>query len=375
MTRKIFSIAFIALILFMLQGYLYGMGDVRSRIYIPLRVLVVGNTEDITLRVKGGYKILDVADEKILKEGVNLEEQQIFARDIFGTGIKISGGDRSRIYINGRQFRGSTDIIKNEDKKILVVNHIDLEEYLLGVLYHEVSHHWPIEVLKAQAIAARTYAFYQKLTSKNKYYDLSSDIYSQVYGGRKSETWRTTKAVNMTQGLVLTFNDKIFPAYYHATCGGQTSDVTTLWNIDVPALRGKVCEFCKTSPHYQWKKEFRLEDIQKKLREGGYDIDIISFEVLKRDVAGRVLEIEIKGGDGSVKLNGNKFRLLLGPNIIKSTNFEIQVRGRYVMFYGKGWGHGIGMCQWGAFGMARQGYKAEEILEYYYPGAKIVELE
>jgi stage II sporulation protein D len=115
--------------------------------------------------------------------------------------------------------------------------------------------------------------------------------------------------------------------------------------------------------------------IQERIRDGGYKVDIVSIEVLKRDGSGRVLDIVLKGRDGDVKLSGNRFRLLIGPNKIKSTNFEIHARSRYITFYGKGWGHGIGMCQWGAYGMARRDWNAEAILEYYYPDSSITRVE
>lgn len=366
---------FIILTLFVYTSCIYAMGTPPPRKYIPLRVLVVKGAEKIILRIKGDYGMVGLESGKVLKEGRNLEERILSKEDIVSEGIKILPERSTRIYINGRQFRGNIDIVKNEDAKLLAVNHIDLEEYLYGVLYHEVSHRWPIEVLKAQAIVARTYALYQKFVSKNKYFDLVSDVYSQVYGGRTSETWRTTRAVNLTQGLILTYGGKIFPAYYHATCGGRTSDAGTIWNIDIPPLRGRECDFCRISPHYRWKKELTMDYISEKMREAGYDVDIVSIEALKRDGAGRVLEARLKGKNRDAELSGNKFRLLIGPNVIKSANFEIQTRGRYVTFYGKGWGHGVGMCQWGAFGMATEGWKAEDILDYYYPGAEIVRAE
>lgn len=375
MISKLLFHFFLIVTLFVSPVRLYAMGVPPPHKYIPVRVLVLNGAPEVTLRIKGPYKIVDLQGGQVLIEGKNLKKQSLSKKDIHSEGMRILGEDKSRVYINGRQFRGNIDIIKDKDEKLLVVNHIDIEEYLYGVLYHEVSHRWPIEVLKAQAIVSRTYALYQKLVSKNKYFDLTSDVYSQVYGGKRSETWRTTKAVNLTIGIVLTYDDKVFPSYYHATCAGHTSSVTTLWNIDVPALTGRPCDFCRISPHYKWKKELTLDDIRDSLQKGGYNIEPVSFEILRRDEAERILELEVKGKNKNIRLDGNKFRLLLGPNVIKSANFQVNIRGRYVTFHGKGWGHGIGMCQWGAYGMARERWKAEEILDYYYPGAEISRVE
>ena len=363
------------IILFVWPSCLYAMSSPPPHAYIPVRVLVVKNAEKVDLRIKGPYKIVTFDTGDILEEGDNLKRSTLFAKDIDSRGIKVLPGKRARVYVNKRRFRGSVDIIKTENMKLIVINRIDIEEYLYGVLYHEVSHRWPIEVLKAQAIVARTYALYQKMVSKNEYYELSSDIYSQVYGGRRSETWSTRKAVDLTSGIILTYNDKVFPSYYHATCGGYTSDVATLWNIDVPALSSKRCNFCKISPHYKWKKELSINEIENMLKKSGHSIQFVSIEILKRDKPGRILDMLLKGRNGDIKISGNKFRLAVGPNIIRSANFNVQIRGNVVIFQGKGWGHGIGMCQWGAYGMARQGWKVEEILKYYYPGADITRVE
>lgn len=279
-------------------------------------------------------------------------------------------------YINGRRFRGSVDIIKKDNGKQMAINRLGLDDYLYGVLYHEVSHRWPIEVLKAQAIAARTFALYQVRQNKSQPYDLRSDIYSQVYGGRTSEKWSTTRAVNLTKGKVLKYNGGIFPSYYHATCAGHTEDASNLWNIDMPPLKGVPCDFCKDSPHYRWTKDIPLQAVRDKLIGNGHTIGAIAaISVLSKNASGRADKLEIKDEAGaSVVLTGKDFRQMIGPNEIRSTKFDISVKDGTLGIYGLGWGHGVGMCQWGAFGMARKGKKADEILKYYYPGAEIERL-
>ncbi|MFC1509142.1 SpoIID/LytB domain-containing protein [Candidatus Omnitrophota bacterium] len=368
------TIIYFLIIFFAYSSSIYAMGETPPHKYIPIRVLVVKDAKKIDIRIKGSYRFVGLKTGETLEEGESLKRLTISVKDIDSEGMKILTGKKSKIYINKRQFRGEIDIVKR-DLSLLVINRIDLEEYLYGVLYHEVSHRWPIEVLKAQAVAARTYALYQKLVTKNKYYDLSSDIYSQVYGGRFSETRRTRKAVDLTIGMVLTQGDKVFPSYYHATCGGKTSDVETLWNIDVPALRGRKCGFCDFSPHYIWKRELTINEVDKSLKGVGHDIQLTSIEVLNRDDSGRILNLLLKGKKKNIELSGNKFRLAVGPNIVRSANFDVQIKGNIISFQGKGWGHGIGMCQWGAYGMAREGWKAEDILEHYYPGASLTRVE
>lgn len=356
--------------------FLYGMGEIPPHKYVPVRVLVLRDVTSVSIAIKGSYKIFDFETGGFLQGGKKIRELILNFSDIKGDGIKILPEGKARIYMNKRVFRGGINIIKNKDRgDLFVVNEVDLEDYVCGVLYHEVSHRWPIEAIKTQAIASRTYALYEKLISKNKYFDLYSDIYSQVYGGKTSETFRTTRAVILTQGLILSYNGKVFPTYYHATCAGQTTDAGTIWDIDIPTLYGVKCDFCKSSPHYEWEREFKISDIEKGLKNKGYEIELKGFEILKRDGGNRVEQILLKGKNKDVELKGNKFRLAVGPNEIKSTNFEVELKGRFVTFRGKGWGHGVGMCQWGAYGMAREGWRAEEILGYYYPGAEIIRVE
>lgn len=279
-------------------------------------------------------------------------------------------------YVNGRRFRGAVDVIKKDNGKFMAINRIPLDEYLYGVLYHEVSHRWPMEALKVQAIAARTFAVYQAQQNKLQPYDLRSDVYSQMYGGRTSEKWSTTRAVNLTKGKVLKYKGEILPAYYHATCAGHTEDASNLWNVDMEPLKGVACDYCKGSPHYRWSRKIKLIDLENKLQDNGYKISgISSVSVLSRNASGRVDKLQIKwAGEGEVILSGKDFRQMIGPNEIRSTKFDVSLNDAALIIDGTGWGHGVGMCQWGAYGMARQGKTAEEILKYYYPGAEIADL-
>ena len=291
-------------------------------------------------------------------------------------GIKIKADRVADIYINGRRFRGEMDIIRTEDLKLTVVNHLDIEDYISGVLYHEVSHWWPMEALKVQAIASRTFAIYKSIESGHKDYDLRSDIYSQVYGGKTSEKFRTNRAVQATLGKVLIYGQKILPAYFHATCGGHTEDASLLWNIDIPPLKGRSCKYCKRSPHFNWVKKISLYDIEKGLNKNGYKIkDIKNINTSSRDTSGRIKTVRVIDSLGTEKIPANKFRLAVGPNVIRSTNFTVNIKDDTAIFRGKGWGHGVGMCQWGACYMAKQRFKAEDILKFYYPGSKIADLK
>ena len=352
---------------------------------ITVRVSILDDRDGISLALKGRYKIYAINSERVIMEGpylnVNIsvikDGLKIGPREIKVDGVKVKGAKDSNIYVDGRRFRGAIDVIRKDNAKLMVINYLDLDEYLYGVLYHEVSHRWPMEVLKAQAIAARTFALYQARQNKLQPYDLRSDVYSQVYGGRASEKWSTTKAVNLTRDKILTYNGDILPAYYHATCAGYTEDASNLWNIDLPPLKGVPCNFCTNSPHYKWSKDIPLWELENKLKDNKYMIGkVASVSILSKNRSGRVDKLEIKDESGvSVILTGKDFRQIIGPNDVRSTKFDASIRWGSLVLNGFGWGHGVGMCQWGAYGQARQGKKAEEILKYYYPGAEITTID
>jgi len=372
-------------ILLMLTTLTFGCASDHVDTPAPiLRVCVLKDVTDAELTIKGAYELRALKTGSIIGASQDLSKARVLPTDsglsiggrehkIFG--IRIVPNDGSSIYIGKRSFRGSMAIIRDEKKKLLFINHIDVESYLKGVLYHEVSHWWPMEVLKAQAIAARTYAMYQKSIMAKKDYDMTNDIYSQVYGGRVSERYKTNRAVELTRGEVLTFKNEIFPTYYHATCGGRTEDASYLWNIDIQPLKGRKTGFCKYSPHYNWKHKMSIKDIEAKLNKAGYGISGLKGIIPSGSTpSGRVESVKVLASKELV-ISSNKFRIALDPNKIRSTNFSVKRRWGNVTFYGRGWGHGVGMCQWGAFFLSMRKYKAKDILRYYYPGAKIALLK
>lgn len=352
---------------------------------IFVRVAIIQDEPSLTIAVRGSYEISTLKTDEVLYRGKNLKSCQVLPtqsgikvkdRDFKVYGIKIAPAASGNIYINGRRFRGEITIIRKEDLKLLVINNLGLEEYIKGVLYHEVSHRWPLEALKAQAVVARTFAIYQTQISQGKDFDLTSDMYSQVYGGKSSETFRTSVAVNRTLGEVLTYQNKIFPAFYHATCGGHTEDAAVLWQIDLPALKGVECNFCTRSPHFKWRKEISVQLVEDKLVAAGFAIGgLEDILVVERDASGRATKLKLVAAGNSLEISAKDFRQLFDPKIIRSTNFTIQRTDGIFKIEGKGWGHGAGMCQWGAYFQSLQGRKYEQILQYYYPGAQITRLK
>ncbi|MBU4310377.1 SpoIID/LytB domain-containing protein, partial [bacterium] len=242
--------------------------------------------------------------------------------------------------------------------------------YLYGVMKHEISPAWPREAVKAQAVAARSFALNKKLKNIGKPYDLVATILAQVYGGLSGEDPRSNEAIDETRGEVLTYEGELIAAYYHATCGGETEDVENVWGGRLPYLKSVRCKYCKDSPHYEWEKELSLSDISNALSRKGIS-EIESIEVYKRSSTERVVELVVEDEFGKHIISGNQFRMALGPNVIRSTYFKMKEKRGRVEFKGRGWGHGVGMCQWGARGMAEKNFSYKEILKHYYTEVKI----
>jgi stage II sporulation protein D len=350
-----------------------------------IRVLIADNKDFIPITLKGKYTISAVGTDKVVSEGPFLNVRvcpiqgglRLGEKAVAAPGIKIRVARDANIYVDSRRFRGGLDIVRKADGRLMAINYIGLEEYLYGVLYHEISHRWPMEAIKAQAVAARTFALNQIGQSKLAPYDVTCDIYSQVYGGRTSEKWSTNRAVDVTRGQVLTYKAGIFPAYYHAACAGRTEDASNLWKTNIEPLKGVSCDFCRASPHYRWTKVIPLTTLEARLKESGYKTGgIASVSVLGKNTSGRADKVEIRGDGGvSVILTGKDFRQIIGPNDLRSAKFDVCIKGKNLFFEGYGWGHGAGMCQWGALGMAKKGKRYDEILKYYYPGSEIKSID
>lgn len=346
-----------------------------------VRVALIRDAKSLSIKISGFYEIIRPQTGKVLYRGKDLfTTAKVYQGNIFlgknalsGTKLLLRASKDLAISVNNRKFRGDIVLVSGDKQLLSVVNNINLEDYIKGILYHEASHYWPLEALKAQAIACRTYALYQVQGNASRDWDVTSDVYSQVYGGRTSERYRTNRAVDETRGLALVYQNKIFPAYFHATCGGATEDAGMLWNNSIPPLKGVVCGFCKESPHFSWHAVLSLEELEKALNKSGYKIKgIKEIHIEGRDRSDRIANLKITTENNSWTIPAKDFRMIVGVNAIRSTNFTVQIKDGDVVFEGRGWGHGVGLCQWGAYFMAKQGRSYEEILKYYYPGAQVL---
>ena len=374
---------YIIFCLFIFFSGVFSLSSVEGSEANLIRV-AIKTSSNLEIQVKEGVRIIDNTNNrsfatkvpiqlniKISNPGISINSRE------FGSNVKIKPAENSLIKIDKKDYRGSIEILRNDKGGLLVINELNVEEYLKGVLNEEISAKWHPESIKAQAVVARTYALYQKENRKDNPYHMEATTTDQVYGGVRREDERTNKAAKDTQGIVLTYEGKLAKVFYHSISGGITEDVTDVWGGEGNNyLKSIKCDFDKDAPNYQWETEIDAVDLEMLLSRNGIKVDgILSIEPVSFTSSGRVSELQIRHKNGIEKISGVNFRKIIGYETIRSTLFRIKEGEGSFIFYGKGSGHGVGLCQWGAKGMAEKGYSYIDILKYYYPGIEIKKIK
>jgi len=354
------------------QQYLKKKGHSVAEDSEYIRVLLLKSHDMITVSSAARMRITDLKDNRIVYDAsrgsVKITPDKVKSR------LLIESWD-SPLSIQNTAYRGSIEIT-NVLGNLHVINLIKMEDYIKSVVPSEIPASWPAEALKAQAVAARTYAYYHLSNKSNEkgIYDLDATINFQVYKGISVETDSTSEAVMKTSGEVIVDNYKPIVAYFHSACGGRTVDDKFVWiGNDLPYLKSVRCPFCGNSPNAVWEIFISIDEIKQHLSVKYKSIGTIkNIAFYKKD--GRVVEVRVKSNSGTINLNGNEFRLLFPPKMIKSLYFTSIKQGSGLKIKGRGWGHGVGMCQWGAKGQAENGASYKKILQYYYYHTKIAKL-
>ena len=346
-----------------------------------IRIALTKSVSEVAVLVASPYKVTDskgrplFSGERLNTKVKGIPEGIQIGPQIFHDSPLTIQTDGEGIKLDGRLYRHAVKIWKENSSKVSVINEVPIEDYLKGVLPWEANPEWPMEALKAQAIAARTYALFKAIENQDHRFALSKDVLSQVYGGKTSEKAVTSQAVEATRGQVLTYRGKIFPAYFHSTCGGATTQAETIWDVQPhEALKGVKCNFCTDSKHYRWSNEISRKEIETQLRKHGYKaIGFQEIQTADIDASGRAKNFMIiLADDSKVKIRSNDFRLWVDPGKLKSTLIEsIEKKTDRFIFRGRGWGHGVGLCQYGMKRLAELGYAYDLILQYYYPDTDI----
>ncbi|MHB9133196.1 MAG: SpoIID/LytB domain-containing protein [Armatimonadota bacterium] len=321
--------------------------------------------------------------------------------------IKLLGPTRHYDGKTDRPYRGYMEILPRTEG-LTVVNVVDMEAYLLGVVSSEMSPRYPLEALKAQAIAARTYALKNLGRCASQGFDLDDTAACQVYGGYPSEDPRTSKAVQETANMVLIHNGALVDAVYSSTCGGYTESAEQAWGRAVPYLVGRPdfheenapigaypkseqewADFFKTAralhclqpkfaktEAFRWVKLITRKEIEAGLPEQYRVGTVMNITPLRRGKSGRIYALRLDGSDRSVTIEKElPIRKALGS--LRSSAFSVDIYRDdndvpvVFAFWGAGWGHGLGMCQVGAVGLADEGWTYDKILTHYYHGVNI----
>jgi len=338
----------------------------------PIRVLLESNTSaaEITVTVTGqhtGY----VDNQERFEANASLD-WPVSASDGYlyvdgerlGQRFRINTLQDDHFVLEGNQYRGDILFVA-KNNTVLVINVIEVEEYLRGVIGEEMIQSWPLEALKAQAVAARTYAINEiRSPMSSAEYDICASTACQLYKGVGAEHESTDRAVMQTQGLVLTFNGRIAETPYHADSGGRVASSYEVWSQQIPYLNTKE-DFSYSSPFANWQFNFDGSEVAKLLAKQGYNIgNVQSMSIQQVSGSSRVTHLNIQGSAGSAELRGRVLQDWIRSFGLKSTYFEMvgpmTVRGQ-------GFGHGVGMSQYGAKAQAANNKDFKAILAFYYP--------
>lgn len=336
-----------------------------------------------------------------------------------------SNGKTGTLQYKGKKYRGRITLQRLEKSDITVINELPLDQYLYSVVPSEMPSDWPLEALKAQAVAARNFTIITMGRHTDYGFDLCATEHCQAYSGADQENERSSKAVDATAGKLLLYNGQLASTYYHSSSGGHTENIEDIWSGTLPYIRGVEDGFSLGSPYDNWILQLKGAEMREKLKESDIDVgDILDVRPIETSKFGRVTKVEVKGTKGTQTFEKEKLRYILGTRSLKSIWYKLKtdadiyvanslagspllskttgmtilsasgtskanspsnrifVKGMrdscsysiipdIYTFEGKGFGHGLGMSQYGAKGMAEQGYNYIKILEYYYQGAKV----
>lgn len=366
-----------------------------------VRVLLFENVNNCTLKSAAGFVISDdqsgasahfISDNTPVSVSIANGKLAIGTSSFSGD-ILVTPDDHYVMAINDKYYRGSFRIIlKPDTASFALINVLDIEAYLAGVVGAEMPSYWDAAALKVQAVAARTYCLYiAKRFGTRRNWDVRATQANQVYAGLAAERATVRDAVRQTEGLVLTCRHEngrkaIFPTYYSSTCGGHTENSKNVFGDSFEPLSGVKCPYCRPiarQSYISWPAfEIDIAEASSKLmasypslRALKSIVDIEEAEVSQNVGVRRINRVNIIGKDGASDwIRGEDLRLTLDPTgmKLKSTASRIEKKnGKFRFYAGTGFGHGVGMCQYGALGQARYGIGFEKILSYYYPGSSL----
>lgn len=301
----------------------------------------------------------------------------------------IPGGDGA-VWVGDYEYRGRVQLIRQPGGRMRVVNVVPLEDYVGCVVDSEMPREFGLEARKAQAVVARSYALAQMQSAgRGALFDLYASTRSQKYNGRRyvsgdgrmlaGDSDESRQIAYQTAGMVCTYQGRLFCTYYSAVCGGSTSLGSDFFSDAAPPHHSVACTWCADSPLYRWQATLTNTELQAQIQrywstEGMRFGTLKSLKVGPVPHAGGVSEVQMSDGKQTLTLPATIFRRAIGTSDLYSHHFEVSRDGTSWVFKGAGHGHGVGLCQWGARGLAKTGKNYLQILAHYYPGSKVVVL-
>lgn len=329
------------------------------------------------------YKILNEKGT-VLLEGKKLEPVKIAGKDgqILLNGkkyptekIEIKTQQDALVHVNSIPYRGNLFCVM-DNGRFLMVNIVPIENYVSSVIGSEMNLSWPESTLEAQAIIARTYAYHEKAMQKKPYFDVYDSTASQVYKGAAKENEKSQAIAQRTRGMLLLYQNRLFKTFFHSTCGGHTSNAKQIFDYhDISPLAGVECPYCKSSPYFSWSFTIQTTELEDFFNTLKLPLPFRGLSIEKMDKGKRVMSLLVfYGKDQNRSIKASELRNHFGANKLRSTSFTMESAPQGVLFQGHGWGHGVGLCQFGAKTMGDQGHSSPQILQFYYPCAQIYRL-
>ncbi len=344
-----------------------------------IRVAVVEKAKEARLSSSGPLRFLDAKGSALpLSPGrqasVRAQGGELAVGDQpVGRSVRLRSSGESLV-VDGVSYPGEIEIRAAPGERLQIVNHVDLETYVAGVVPREVPAAWDIEVLKAQAVLARTYALSLRQRSAGQAFHIGAGVDHQAYSGESSLHPKVREAVRATRGEVLAYKGELAEAVYHAYCGGVTENAADVWGRDFPYLKSVRSECRLGDTPATWTYRIDASDLARRLRAAGivFSGAVTAVEPADLSQTGRIRTVRVRTAEGPREMRGIDFRKAVGPDLIKSTRFTIEPEGDGFRFAGHGSGHGVGLCQHGARAMAdgKAGYR--EILARYFPGTGVI---
>ncbi len=352
-----------------------------------------------TLQVDGPFRVSPMGSQQVLLRLERLPKTSVtLSANGFRLGpqvlpvprIEIIPDGEGAAWVGDREYRGKIQLIRQSGGRVLIVNAVPLEDYIGGVVDSEMPTEFGTEARKAQAVVARSYALAQMQTARRgALFDLYATTRSQKYNGRRyrssdgrllaGDSYDSRQIAYETAGMVCTNQGHLFCTYYSAVCGGSTSLGSDFFSDAAPPHQSVPCQWCSDSPLYQWQATLTNAELQTQIQKYWTSQEkkfgtLTSLTIGPVPHAGGVSAVQMSDGKQTLEMPATAFRRAVGTSELYSHHFKIERDGSNWVFKGAGHGHGVGLCQWGARGLARAGKNYLQILAYYYPGSQVVVL-